>query len=266
MKKALGKQESQLLAYVQMRDQRTVRTGELIKPLALTREQERELFRRLARGRLIARVRPGLYLVPRRLPLGGSWTPSEALALNTLIADRGGRYQICGPNTFNRFGFDEQVPTRVYAYNNRISGDRSIGSVKLTLIKVADARLGGTERVETPDGEAAVYSSRARALLDAVYDWSRFNSLPRGYGWIRAELVEKRVTPAELIDLTLRYGDVSTIRRIGLLLEKTGVNSRMLSKLEKALGQSKSLIPWIPTKPTRGHIDRRWGIVVNGEV
>jgi hypothetical protein len=125
---------------------------------------------------MIARVRRGLYLVPPRLPLGGAWTPDEILAINTLIEDREGRYQICGPNAFNRYGYDEQVPNRIYAYNNRISGDRMIGAVNLTLIKVADERLGETEEQKTVDGETAVYSSRARTLLDAVYDWSRFGS------------------------------------------------------------------------------------------
>lgn len=74
-----------MLAYLQMRRQRAVRAGELTGPLRLTRAQERELFRRMARGGLIARVRPGLYLIPPQLPLGGSWTPDEALALNTLL-------------------------------------------------------------------------------------------------------------------------------------------------------------------------------------
>src|SRR5438094_6552603 len=120
-----------MLAYLQMRKQPVVTTGELTGPLRLTRLQERELFRRMSRGGLIARVRPGLYLVPALLPLGGSWSPDETLALNTLMADSKAKYQICGPNAFNRYGFDEQVPTRVYAYNNRISGDRKIGTVAL---------------------------------------------------------------------------------------------------------------------------------------
>lgn len=265
MKRALGKQETQFLAYAQMRELRTVRTGDLMRPLGLTREQERELFRRLARGKLIARVRPGLYLVPKRLPLGGSWSPDEILALNTLIEDRGGRYQICGPNTFSRYGFDEQVPTRVYAYNNRISGERSIGSVRLTLIKVADTRLGGTEEVKTSEGPVSVYASRARALVDAVYDWARFNSLPRGYGWVRRELDKKRVEPGDLIDITLRYGDVGTVRRMGVLLEREGVDARLLRKLERKLPRTTGLISWIPTSPKRGSINRRWGVVVNGD-
>lgn len=49
MKRALGKQETQFLAYAQMRELRAVRTGELLRPLGLKREQERELFRRSAR-------------------------------------------------------------------------------------------------------------------------------------------------------------------------------------------------------------------------
>ena len=158
MKRSLGTQEAQMLAYLQMRKQGVVRGGELTGPLGLTLVQERELFRRLSRGGLIARVRRGLYLVPPQLPLGGSWTPNETLALNTLMEDRKGRYQICGPNAFNRYGLDEQVPTRVYAYNNRISGARTIGSIALMLIKVADERLGSTEQVRTPEGQTLIYA------------------------------------------------------------------------------------------------------------
>jgi predicted transcriptional regulator of viral defense system len=263
MKTNLGKQEMQLLAYLQMRKRRTVKTGELLDPLQLSRDQERELFRRMARGGLIARVRPGLYLAPEQLPLGGSWSPDEILALNTLMEDRAGRYQICGPNAFNRYGFDEQVPTRIYAYNNRISGERTIGAIELTLIKVADERLGDTEEVKTAQDLTAVYASRVRTLIDAVYDWSRFNTLPRAYDWIRQELAANRVDTVELINAALRYGDKGTIRRMGALLEMSGAEAKLLKKLEAALAPSTSLIPWIPTMPKRGKISRRWGVVLN---
>lgn len=263
MKQKLGKLEAQFFAYVQMRQWRTVRTGALTGPLRLTPRQELKLFSRLARAGMIARVRRGLYLVPPRLPLGGKWSPGEILALTTLIEDRGGRYQICGPNAFNRYGFDEQVPNRVYAYNNRVSGERTVGPVMLTLIKVADERLGTTEEIETAEGMKAVYSSRVRTLMDAVYDWSRFNSLPRGYEWIRKELAAKQVDTAELVSVTLQYGDKGTIRRMGVLLEREGVEAALLRKLERALNPSTSLIPWIPGYPKRGTVNRRWGVVVN---
>jgi predicted transcriptional regulator of viral defense system len=263
VKRRLGQQETQFLAYLQVRGQRTVRAGELTGPLRLTRAQEGALLRRLARGGLIARVRPGLYLVPARLPLGGSWSPDEILALNTLMEDRRGRYQICGPNAFNRYGFDNQVPNRVYAYNNRVSGDRTIGAVALTLIKVADRRLGDAEEAKTQEGLTAVYASRTRTLVDAVYDWSRFNSLPRAYAWIRTELAAGRVGAEDLVRVALRYGDLGTIRRLGALLEREGVADRLLRRLERALPPSTGFIPWIPNRLKRGSVGRRWGVVLN---
>jgi len=265
MKKGMGEIERRFFAYVQMRGQSVVRVGELVGPLQLSASQERNLLSRLSKAGWIVRVWRGIYLVPGKLPLGGKWSPDEILALNALMNARRGCYQICGPNAFNRYGFDDQIPNRVYAYNNRISGERTIGAVALTLIKVADERLGETEEMQTVDGQKAVYGSRVRTLVDAVYDWARFNSLPRAYDWIRGELSASRVDSAELVKVTLRYGDKGTIRRIGALLEMEGVETRLLYKLEKALDPSTGLIPWIPTKRKRGKINRRWGVVLNDQ-
>jgi predicted transcriptional regulator of viral defense system len=183
--------------------------------------------------------------------------------LNALMEDAKGRYQICGANTFNHYGFDDQIPNRVYAYNNRISGDRRVGAVDIALIKVSDERLGDTETVTMTDGAKAVYASRVRALVDAVYDWSRFNGIPRGYEWIRRELKARRVRAAELVRCTLRYGDTGTIRRMGVLLECLGVAETQLRKLQRALRPTSSPIPWLPRVPKRGPINPRWGVVEN---
>lgn len=264
MKKGLGEIERLLFAYVGMTGRSTVHSGDLLIPLQLTPISERKLLSRLTKAGWITRVRRGLYLVPSRLPLGGKWSPGEILALHTVIADADGRYQICGPNAFNRYGFDQQIPTRLYAYNDKISGNLTIGKVELSLIKVQTKRLGDTESTKTKQGEVAVYSSRVRTLVDAVYDWSRFNSLPRAYDWIRRELAAERIDAAQLIATTLKYGDIGTIRRIGVLLTQEGIEARLLRKLEKTAPKTSSLIPWIPTLPKRGTVDRRWGIVING--
>lgn len=263
MKRRLGNIERQLFAYTQLRGLTLLRTRDLTGPLGLTDKQERELFSRLTRAGLIAQVQRGLYLVPPRLPLGGRWLPEEAQVLEALLAKREGRYQICGPNAFNRYGFDAQVPTRLYAYNDRISGERRVGTLAFQLIKVATDRLGETERTRTAAGREAIYSSRVRTLVDAVYDWSRFNSLPRAYAWINTELKTGRVSTAELVRVTLRYGDSGCIRRIGALLEQAGIADNLLAKLTRALRPSTSFIAWDPSAPKRGTLDRRWGIVRN---
>jgi predicted transcriptional regulator of viral defense system len=263
MNSTLGPYEAKLLAYAHMRKIQTLKVGDVAHALRITAKQETQLLSRLVRVKMIARVRRGLYLIPPRLPLGGQWSPSEGLALNTLMEDQGAKYQICGPSAFNRYGFDEQIPNRIYAYNNRISGERKIGSVSVTLIRVSNQRLGGTDEVENEDNIITVYSSRARTLVDAVYDWSRFNTLPRAYTWIKNELAAKRVTAGELINATLRYGDKGTVRRIGLLLEMIGTQEQLLMKLLRALAPSKALIPWVPVFANRGKKNGKWGVLEN---
>ncbi len=260
----LGALETQLLAYSQMRGRPAVRSEEVADALGLTPAQTRELLSRLSRRGLIARVRRGLYLVPPRLPPGGRWSPGEFLALETLLQDRAGTYQICGPSAFQRYGFDEQVPNRVYAYNNVISGQRKIGSSVFSLIKVKDTRLGDTEAITAPDGIRVVYSSRARTLVDAVYDWSRFGSLPRAYDWIRAELARDRKAAKAIVAAAIRYSNTSTLRRLGKLFEMESVEEALLRKIERELPQTTAEIPWCPTRAKRGTIDRRWGVVFNG--
>ncbi len=38
------------------------------------------------------------------------------------------------------------------------------------------------------------------------------------------------------------------------------------SFVEGALPESTGTLPWIPSKPKRGTLDRRWGVVMNGEI
>jgi predicted transcriptional regulator of viral defense system len=260
----LSELETRFFGYTQSRGKNLVRTGELVDRLALTAEQERKLFSRLARRSLIARVKRGLYLVPSHIPPGGSWSPSEALALSTLFGDLRGRYQISGPNAFSRYGWDEQIPNRTFVYNNRVSGRRVIGAVQLTLVKVADDRLGATDILTTPDKLTLVYASKARALVDAVHDWSRFGTLPRAYSWIGDELRKDARFAGELVAAAVRYGNQATLRRLGLLLDDAKVPEALLRKIEKALHPTSGLIPWIPTLPKRGKGAERWKVVVNG--
>jgi len=179
------------------------------------------------------------------------------------MEEKDGKYQICGPSAFNFYGLDDQIPTVTYAYNNRLSGSRKIWNLAFQFTKVADVRLGATNTVRTREGVEVTYSSKVRTLMDAVYDWSRFNSLPRGYEWIRQVIRQDPKIASELVDATAQFGNQATIRRIGYLLDTLEQPSRMMKRLQRELSVSKALIPWIPRKSTKGKINRDWGIIVN---
>jgi len=263
MSRKLGPLENAAMSLAQMRDLRTLQVGQLASGLRISAKQERELLSRMSRSGLIANVRKGLYLFPPKLPLGGIWTPDETTAINALMADKNARYQITGPKAFNRYGYSEQLPSLTTIYNDAISGERWIGSVSLKLIKVARDRLGSVEKVRTPTGEALVFSSRARTLVDAVYDWSLFDSLPEAYDWIRNDIAAGRVIADDVARAAVRFGNMGTIRRLGVVLERLGARKAALSRLEQAVKATTAKIPLVPTRPTRGPVSKPWGVVIN---
>lgn len=221
------------------------------------------MLRRLSGSGWIVRLMRGVYLVPLRIPAGGKYSPGVARILQKLMEEKGGRYQICGPTTFNFYGFDDQIPNITYVYNNRISGSRTIGSLAFQFIKISDTRLGATNVVNTSEGTGIIYCSKARTLMDAVYDWSRFNSLPRGYVWIKQEIEKDIKLTSNLIRVIVQYGNQATTRRIGYLLDTFMQTSQIINQLQRRLSDSKSLIPWIPVKSCKGVVNRKWGVIIN---
>jgi predicted transcriptional regulator of viral defense system len=260
----LGNLSSRFFAYVQLKKKDTVRTGELAPVLGITESQERDLLRRLSGSGWIVRLKRGVYLVPPRIPAGGKYSPGAALILQKLLEEGDGKYQICGPTAFNFYGLDDQIPSVTYVYNNRISDSRVIGNLAFQFIRVADVRLGATNAVRTREGVEIIYSSKSRTLMDAVYDWSRFNGLPRGYEWIRQEIKKDPMLVSALVDVTAKYGNQATVRRIGYLLETLVQPSRIMNRLQRQLSNSKALIPWIPGRSAKGKVNRKWEVIVNG--
>ncbi len=261
-KSQLGPLETQFFSLIQLKNKKKIITGEISEFLSITRKQEWELLSRLTRSGFIIRLCRGLYLVPQKIPPGGKWCPSEYVIIYYLMDYYKANYQIGGPSAFNYYGLDNQIPNNIYIYNNRISGERKIGSMSFYFIEVPDKRLGGTKEIEIPDGQKIIMATLSRTLLDAIYDWPRFNTIPRAYEWIRS-IKNKINIINELINLALKYGNQSVCRRLGYLLEQAEIKSNLINKLQQALTSSKSLIPWIPTNPGRGKINKKWGLIIN---
>lgn len=263
-KTKLGTLEMQLLSYAQMRKKDILSLGELAPVLGITLKQERELFSRLSRTGMIVRLNKGVYLVPLRMPAGGRWTVSGHYILARLMEVLKGQYQIGGPDAFYFYGFDDQVPNRIFVYNDRLFGEKEVGGANFVFIKTSAKRLGSTKKLKTPDSMDAVMVTQTRALVDAVYDWSRFNTLPRAYKWIENTLKKDPSLIDKLIADMLQYGNKGTIKRIGYLLARLDIAEDRLRKIKRRLGPIRSFIPWIPGQEVRGNVNREWGLIVNG--
>ena len=133
----LGPLETQVFAWVQLKERNLVRAGEIARALSLAPKRETELFTRLCRSRLALRLKKGLYLLPNKIPPGGVWGPNPYWVLAQLMQAVGASYQVTGQAAFQRCGFSDQIPNEITTYNTKLSGRKKIGGTSYEFIKVA---------------------------------------------------------------------------------------------------------------------------------
>ena len=259
--------ESKALAWSQLTKRRVVRTGELIKILGISSKQEEKLLIKMTKSGLVIRLMRGLYLLPGTIPTA-PWSPSEYFLLSILMEEIKAEYQVTGLAAFNFHQLSTQVPNQLTVYNTKLSGRKKIGTAILNFIKVNTSRIGAYERLEVKDfatSRCANISSLARTMMDAVYDYKSFTSLPDAYDWIRGKAHDDKFLK-EFISVVLEFSNVATRRRIGYFLESIKANPRLVNKIYKSLDETSSFIPMIPGISSTGQINRKWGVKINGRI
>ena len=72
----------------------------------------------------------------------------------------------------------------------------------------------------------------------------------------------KKIDSKKLIDVTIKYGNKISQKRIGWVLEKLKAPKKNVSFLQKKVSRSKFLTPLNP-KNRKGSINREWGVIEN---
>lgn len=259
--------ETGALAWSQLNKQRIIRTGDLLKVLAISPKQEANLLTKMSKSGVAIKMMRGLYLLPEITP-SQAWTPSEYYLLAILMKEINADYQITGLAAFNFHKLTTQIPNQLTVYNTQLSGRKKIGNVIFNFIKVNKNRLGDTVSFNVKDnsGNTEVFiGSLTRTIVDAIYDYERFATIPEVYSWIMNRK-QDRIFIRNLAKSTINFGNISTRRRIGYLLNLLKISPGITNQILKDLPTTNSLIPMIPALPIRGINDRKWGVVVNGEI
>jgi hypothetical protein len=264
---SLSPLETRVFAWSQLNKQRIIRTRDLQKVMAISPKQEANLLTKMNKSGLAIKIMRGVYLLPSTLP-ARTWLPSAYYLLSILMQELKAEYQVTGLAAFNFHKLSSQVPNQFTVYNTKISGRKKISKVSFNFIKVNNNRIGDTEifKIKDDSGDTNVFiSSLTRTIVDAIYDYERFATIPEAYDWIRERIRDEKFLK-KLVKGTINYGNISTQRRIGYLLDSLGINFRIISPILRCLNQTNSLIPMIPGLPIKGENNRKWGVIINGEI
>lgn len=260
---SLGPLGAKFFAYIQMKKLEIVCIGELQKPFRISALQERKLLFRLNKNGLIFRLLRGVYVVPKSIPPGGYWRPNDYLIVSKYMKFYKANYYIGGITAFNKYGFFTQIPNQLSVYNDKISGLKKFGAIKIRFNKVAQKSLIGFDIVQIESHQETVnIANLARTILDGINYSNKYQTLPNAYLWLKTYLGDK-VFLKTFIELANKSANNNTIRRIGYYLEQQHIHKTFLKSLLKKLQPTKGLVSLIPNGSRKGKIDQKWGIIDN---
>ena len=263
----LSPMEVRFFAWIQLEKRRHVRTGDLVKAMNLSPKQEADLLYNLSSSGFIVKLQRGFYLAPQKIPSGGLWSPSPYLIINKYMENaRAKKFYISGPAVFNLYGYSDQISSWFTVYNNKFSKKLYVLQYHLDFVKVVSSRLGAIQKIKSYDDMGGVIwapcGSPEQILLDAVYDYKKYGTLPKAYGWISKALKEKKIHPQKTINTAVKYGNIISQKRIGWVLDKLIAQKKILKPLWKKVSDS-SFLTALDPKNRRGPVNKKWGVIEN---
>ncbi len=259
--------EIQFFAWIQLEKKRHVRTSDLVKAMNLSTKQSADLLYNLSSSGFIVKLQRGFYLVPQKIPSGGCWSPSPYLIINKYMENAGTKkFYVSGPAIFNLYGYSDQVSSWFTVYNNKFSKKLYILQYHLDFVKVVSSRLGIVRKIKSYDDMGGVIwtacGSPEQTLLDAVYDYKKYGTLPKAYDWISNALKDKKINPTKMATATVKYGNTISQKRIGWVLDKLVSEKKIVKPLWEKVSRSNFLTALDP-KNRRGIVNKKWAVIEN---
>ncbi len=250
----LGQKEAELVARLSYDKKKIVRAEELYRLLPGVKYRKQFVYNLKQKG-ILSPIKKGVYIFTPLDSIPSGRRVNEMLIPPLFFPRK--NYYIGYSTMFNYYGFIEQLFQVVYVINTSLCRERDITGITYKFVKVSEGRLYGLECIKI-EGTDVMISSRERTLVDLIY----FNK-PVG-GIVPATQIFKRIAGKKecnmnkLIEYAAKFPNITTRKRIGLILESMGVKKNLLRPLIKSVEKT-SVISL--NGPRRGTINKTWRII-----
>ena len=255
--KILGPIETNIVARLTYEKKTIVTAEDLDRLFNLSPENRKQVVFRLKKKKILSPIKRGVYAFSP-LEAGPEGTGVDELLIPPLFFTTK-NYYVGYSTMFNYFGFTEQLFQTVYVLNTSIRMERVICGLSYKFIRIPENRMYGLETIKVKDVGVNI-SSRERTLIDLLY----FNKSVGGIASaveIFTEIVKNRKCDIEkLIEYAARFPNITTRKRIGLILKGAGVSGTILRPLIKSV--AKTAVSSFD-KSRKGKLNKEWRVIVN---
>jgi len=258
-KQYLSPRETEVIARLAYEKVSVVTQEQFDRYFRLPRRAREKILFRLNRQGILKKIKKGVYLYS---PLGSGPAGSNINEfLIPYVFFPKGNYYVGYATMYNYYGFTDQLFQIMYILNTSLQKAKAIGSMRFKMVRISPRRMYGLEKIRVKDA-GVIVSDRERTLVDLIYFPEPVGGMKRAFEILKEQIKSRKTDTAKLIKYALKFPDTSTVKRIGFILEKAGLNGRKLMPLLKAAKKT-SLINLYPSKSRKGKINRKWMVIEN---
>ena len=250
----LGQKEAELVARLTYDKRKIIRAEELYRLLPGVKYRKQFVYNLKQKG-ILTPIKKGVYIFTPLDSIPSGRRVNEMLIPPLFFPRK--NYYIGYSTMFNYYGFIEQLFQVVYVINTSLCRERDITGITYKFVKVSEDRLYGLESVKI-EGTDVIISSRERTLVDLIY----FNK-PVG-GIVPATQIFKRIAgrkecnQKKLIEYAAKFPNITTRKRIGLILESMGIKKNLLQPLIKSVEKT-AIISLSSSR--KGTVNKTWRVI-----
>ncbi|MBU1044563.1 MAG: hypothetical protein KJ915_09250 [Candidatus Omnitrophica bacterium] len=253
----LGPIEAQIIARLTYEAKTIVSAEELDTLFKLSAVDRAKVVSRLKKKNRLVPIKRGLYIFSP-LETGPSGRGIDEMLIPPLYLPKN-NYYIGYSTMFNYYGFSEQIFQTLYVLNTSFNKKKIICGISFKFLKIPENRMYGIKKIEVK-GRDIMVSDKERTLIDLLY----FNK-PVGGISVAAEIFmgivqKKQCDLKKLISYASKFPNVTIRKRIGVLLETTGISELDLNPLNKSI-KNTAISSLGETR--KGKINKKWRVIIN---
>ncbi|MCL5986955.1 MAG: hypothetical protein M1371_10415 [Actinobacteria bacterium] len=255
--KILGPIETNIIARLTYEKKSIVTVRDLDQLFNLSPEDRQQIVFRLKKKNILSPIKRGVYLFSP-LEAGPEGTGLDELLIPPLFFPKK-NYYVGYSTMFNYYGFTEQLFQTIYVLNTSIRIERVICGLSYKLIRIPENRMYGLETIKVKDVDVNI-STKERTLIDLLYFNKPVGGITSATGIFREIVRNNKCDIKKLIEYAARFPNITTRKRIGVILEDLGISDKDLEPLINSV--KKTAISSL-NGSRKGTLNKKWRVIVN---
>lgn len=253
----LGPVETAIVSRLTYEKKSVVTANDLDLLFNLSANDRKQFVFRLKRKKILSTIKRGVYLFSP-LEAGPQGTGMDELLVPPLFFPKK-NYYVGYSTMFNYYGFTEQLFQTVYVLNTSFKSERLICGLSYKFIKIGKNRMYGLATIKIKNTDVNI-STKERTLIDLLYFNKSVGGSESAADIVREIVKNNKCDIGKLIEYAACFPNITTRKRMGVILEGLGISENNLKPLAKSV-QKTAISSFGASR--KGKLNRKWRVIVN---